>query len=202
MNHRRLPAPRTGRVWLVAPMMVLSMTLPGGDHDGRNSAGESPQSTPHQDDRNPHEDILRWVRDLDDDRFVVRRTATESLIQAGELAVGPVAEAMAGSNLEVATRGIYVLRELAVSRDVNTQDVAVAALERLARSPAKSAARLAIEALAVLGEVRQQARGSGIAGVGGEGHHGGTPVRLRAGAPIARRDRPLLAGNAGRPAAL
>lgn len=102
------------------------------------------------------EQIIQWVRELDDNRFVVRRNATDRLIQAGQAAIGPVREAMAGSNLEVSTRGIYVLKALAVSRDVATQDAAVESLQQLATSPSASAARQAAEAIAALGEVRQE----------------------------------------------
>jgi hypothetical protein len=71
------------------------------------------------------------------------------------VAIGPVRDAMAGSNLEVSTRGIYVLKAMAVSRDVATQDAAAEALQQLASSPSTSAARQAAEALAALGQVRQ-----------------------------------------------
>ena len=102
------------------------------------------------------DEVDRWVKELDDNRFVVRRIATEKLILAGEAAIQPVANAMAGSNLEVLTRGIYVLRELALSKDVSTQEAAVSALEGLTKSSQRSAARQAQEAITALGEVRQQ----------------------------------------------
>lgn len=119
--------------------------------------GDEPARTP--DAPLPSEvaaEIAQWVRELDHDRFVVRSMATESLIRAGKGAIAPVADAMVDSNLEVATRGIYVLRELALSKDRATQDAAATALERVADTASRSAARQAAEAISVLGEVRQQ----------------------------------------------
>jgi hypothetical protein len=100
--------------------------------------------------------IARWVQELDDSRYVTRRNATEQLILAGEAAIGPVAKAMGGSNLEVATRGIHVLKALAMNTDITTQNAAVEALRELASSPSKSAARQAATAIAALGEIRQR----------------------------------------------
>ncbi len=102
------------------------------------------------------EQVAQWVRDLDDDRFVVRRNATDRLISAGMCAVEPVAKAVEGANLEVSTRGVFVLRELALSSDVGTQDAALQALQQLSLSPARSAARLAQSAIGAMEDVRQE----------------------------------------------
>lgn len=101
-------------------------------------------------------DIARWIRELDDSHFVTRRNATERLIETGYPAIEPLMKALAASNLEVATRGIYVLKALALSKDVPTQNAAADALQELTRLPARGAARQAATTLAALGEVRQQ----------------------------------------------
>jgi hypothetical protein len=100
--------------------------------------------------------IARWIQELDHSRFVTRRNATERLIAAGRGAIEPVVKALTGSNLEVATRGIHVLRTLALSNDIATEDAATKALHELATAPSKSVARQAAAALAELGEIRQQ----------------------------------------------
>lgn len=100
--------------------------------------------------------IAQWVRELDDSRFVARRNATERLIAAGPAAIEPLAQTLPGSSLEVATRGIYVLKSLALSKDIVTQDAAADVLQQLATSASRSAARQAAAALATLGELRQQ----------------------------------------------
>ncbi len=102
------------------------------------------------------EQIARWVKELDDDRFVIRRNATDRLILAGAGAVQPVAKAVEGANLEVSTRGIYVLRELALSVDIAASEAALEALQQLAASPTRTAARLAQSAILAMGDVRQQ----------------------------------------------
>ncbi len=102
------------------------------------------------------EQITQWVKDLNDDKFVVRRNATDRLILAGQPAVQPVTQAVEGANLEVSTRGVFVLRELALGSDVAAQEPALVALQQLATSPTRSAKRLAHEALEAMGDVRQQ----------------------------------------------
>lgn len=102
------------------------------------------------------DNVARWIRELDDSHFVTRRNATEHLIEAGQAAVAPLRETLLHSNLEVATRGIYVLKSLALSKDVATQEAASEALDELAQCPARTTARQAATTLAALGEVRQQ----------------------------------------------
>ncbi len=152
---RFLAAPSRGelrvtwrRSFLVA--VLYAACLPGtlvAQPAAEPTGGGAPPPAPEQ--------IVRWVRELDGNRFLVRRNATDQLIQAGQAAIGPVRDAMAGSNLEVSTRGIYVLKAIAVSRDLATQDAAVEALQQLASSPSASTARQAAEAIAALAEVRQ-----------------------------------------------
>ena len=102
------------------------------------------------------EQIEAWVKELDDDRFVARRNATDRLILAGVGAIEPVAKAVQSGNLEVSTRGIHVLRELALSMDIAAQETALEALQQLAESPRRSAARSAQKAIVAMGDVRQE----------------------------------------------
>jgi hypothetical protein len=100
--------------------------------------------------------ILRWVRDLDSDRFLDRELATERLILAGVAAVEPIVQALAANNLEVTTRGIHILQELALQSELSTSEAARDALEKVAAPRVTSAARRAAEALARLDLVRHE----------------------------------------------
>jgi hypothetical protein len=100
--------------------------------------------------------IEQWVRDLNSDRFLERELATEKLIAAGVAAVQPLAEALQGNNLEVTTRGIMVLQELALAADPQTESAAHALLQKLTEAQFTSAARRAAEALTKLGAIREE----------------------------------------------
>ena len=101
------------------------------------------------------EQIAAWVRDLGDPQYVVRDAATRELIAAGAVSIGPVGAALSGSGLEVTTRGIFVLQQLALADDRSTEQAARAAIERVARLRITAAARRAQEALTKLDEQRQ-----------------------------------------------
>lgn len=102
------------------------------------------------------EQVKKWVADLDSDRFIDREVATEKLISAGAVAVGPVAEAAASNNLEVTTRGMYILQELALSVDPETEEAAHNALEKMAESRGTPTGRRAAAALAKLDAIRHE----------------------------------------------
>lgn len=100
--------------------------------------------------------ILKWVQDLDSDRFVERELATTRLIEAGSAAIGPVTQALDSNNLEVTTRGVHILQELALESDLAISKAARAALEKVATPRVTSAARRAAEALARLDLIRHE----------------------------------------------
>lgn len=93
------------------------------------------------------EEIRQWVEALNSDRFVEREEATEKLMSAGPDAIAPLSEALQGNNLEVMTRGIFILQELAMSSEATTESAAWAALEKIAATRFTSAARRAADAL-------------------------------------------------------
>lgn len=104
----------------------------------------------------PPEQIAQWIRQLNADRFVDREVATERLIAAGAAAVSPTLAAVAENNLEVTTRGVYVLQELALSPEDEVSAAAHAALEKIAAPRLTSAARRARVTLDRLDLVRQE----------------------------------------------
>ena len=103
-----------------------------------------------------HQDILNLVRDLDSDRFLSRELATERLIAAGAGSIEAIVQALSTNNLEVTTRGVYILQELAMQADLVTSEAARLALEKVAAPRVTSAARRAGEALARLDSVRHE----------------------------------------------
>ncbi len=102
------------------------------------------------------EQIQHWIGQLNAERFLDREVATEKLIAAGGGAVGPVLAAVAENNLEVTTRAVYILQELALSGDAAVSETAHAALEKVAEPRLTSAARRARATLARLDFIRQE----------------------------------------------
>lgn len=99
--------------------------------------------------------IRQWIGQLNAERFVDREVATEKLIAAGGASVSPTLAAVAGNNLEVTTRAVYVLQELALSPDIDASEAAHAALEKIAEPRLTSAARRARSTLDRLDLIRQ-----------------------------------------------
>jgi hypothetical protein len=126
----------------------------GENEDSPNSelSADAPDPT-----KSPSEkQIEQWVLDLDSDRYIVRRTATEKLVLAGRPSIEPVAEMVQDASLEAITRGIHILQELAASSDFETETAAFAALESVAEKRATAAARRAAVALVGLSEYRRE----------------------------------------------
>ncbi len=99
--------------------------------------------------------IEQWVRDLNSNRFIDREFATQELTRAGMPAIGPILKAIPKGNVEVLTRAVHVLREIAVSEDEQVSLAGQHALEQVAASSRKTASRRALAALDKLGTYRQ-----------------------------------------------
>jgi hypothetical protein len=100
--------------------------------------------------------VWQWVRDLNAERFVDREVATERLIEAGAISVAPLQEALAENNLEVTTRAVHILCELALSAEPDAAEAARVALEKVAEARVTSAARRARDTLDSLDLIRQE----------------------------------------------
>ena len=91
------------------------------------------------------EQIRAWVADLESDTYSARHAATERLISIGRPAVKPLADAIERGGLETIIRGIYILRQLALSaEDVQTEQEAYDALQRVAHRKLTTASRRAV----------------------------------------------------------
>lgn len=108
----------------------------------------SPSPTPQQ--------VQDWVRQLDSDQFAERENATEKLISAGVMAVRPVFESIDGAGAEATTRGLFVLKELALTGEPAADEAARVALERATELKNGSVARRAAAMLARLDASRQE----------------------------------------------
>lgn len=89
------------------------------------------------------EEIARWLNDLGSQDFTVRELASRKLVDAGEAAVEPVAQLSDTDNLELAMRGLFILKEQLQSKDDGVKADAKKALEKLATSRRASVAKRA-----------------------------------------------------------
>jgi hypothetical protein len=133
--------------FLLATLLLSAGACGWAQESEHQSDGDAPTS---------RDDIIRWVHDLDSDLFLNRELATEKLIAAGAASIDFVVRALATNNLEVTTRGVHILRELALDSDPETSDAARVALEKVAAPRVTSAARRATEALTRLNVVRHE----------------------------------------------
>src|SRR5262249_15961868 len=86
--------------------------------------------------------LQKWVRDLDDDRFDVRDAASQKLLKSGNEALHPL-EAAVGRSPEVTHRAFSILKELTLSAD---DELVEATLKSLARLSASKDAEIATRA--------------------------------------------------------
>jgi hypothetical protein len=100
--------------------------------------------------------IAAWTAQLNGDTYEIRDAATRELIKAGLAAVAPVCQAIQNGHWEVVTRGTYVLQELSLARELETEQAALAALERISAATGTAQARRAAEALSKLDHLRRQ----------------------------------------------
>ncbi|MBC8354664.1 MAG: PDZ domain-containing protein [Planctomycetes bacterium] len=129
------------RLTLIILLLIISNRgTPAAAQDAPPTAGE----------------IDAWVVELGAERFTKRDAATKKLIESGIAAIEPLMKGIALHGLEVTTRGIYVLQQLAVAGDEATESKARESLEQLAAARVTAAARHARDALDKLDALRQQ----------------------------------------------
>jgi hypothetical protein len=104
----------------------------------------------------PAGQVRQWIAALDSDNFAEREAATEALSGAGSTAIDALAKLdLPAQNLEVLSRGIHVLQQLALADDVTVEENARALLEQLAESKNVTASRRAATTLSSLNGMRQ-----------------------------------------------
>jgi hypothetical protein len=130
----------------VVGVAILLFPSLAGARDGAGTADSGPRP----------EQVERWVRELNDDSFIRREIATTKLIEAGVDSIAPLVTALSENNLEVTTRAIHILRELALSNDPELEKAAHQTLLETARPGGTSAARRARATLETLDVIRQE----------------------------------------------
>src|SRR5262245_48128294 len=100
------------------------------------------------------EQIAAWIRELDADEFFTRETATLQLLEAGPVVLSALKPVLSGGSLEAASRALYIVRQIGVAADIDTQDEAGRLLTELAGRQETPA--LARRAAAALDELTQQ----------------------------------------------
>lgn len=123
LSRGGMPVP--ARIFLA----VLAVALLAGP---RLAAGDDPEPAV----------IARWIEELGSPQFARREAAAKSLAAAGEPAIGPLEAAVRQGDLEVASRGVEILRDL-LGREPELAAAAEAALVRSAEDGGSTAARLA-----------------------------------------------------------
>ena len=103
--------------WLTGGLMIVPLTAeePQPSADQKKAAATSA-------------DVEHWIAELDDNRYLVRETATRRLLDSGTVALDPLLAATNAQRPEPADRAVWILRGLGRSSD---NDLAMAALERL-----------------------------------------------------------------------
>jgi hypothetical protein len=103
----------------------------------------------------PPEQIKTLVDQLGADEFLARETAMLELVAVGGPAIPAVATSVRGSSLEATSRALYVLQQIGLSPDPDTQEAARAALAQAATQRENTTvARRAAGTLAQLLELR------------------------------------------------
>lgn len=92
-------------------------------------------------------DVQQLIRDLDSDKFAVRRDASQMLQDMGKGAFPALVEATKLGSREVTSRALAILKHHFKNGDDDTKAAAEAALQQLAKSDDTSIARRAKEAI-------------------------------------------------------
>ncbi|QDU96101.1 PDZ domain-containing protein [Lignipirellula cremea] len=140
----------------------LLATLPGTLRAAEDEAPAKPTA----------ESLDRWVHNLDADEYSIREGAMQQLLSAGPAAIEPLSAALPEGNLEVASRGVYVLGVLALDKRTETADSAMSALEKLAASQTSPVSGRAAGKLLQIGELRRENAITELHALGAEVHRG------------------------------
>jgi hypothetical protein len=89
------------------------------------------------------EEIARWLTELGSQDFTVREQASRRLVDAGDAVIDAVTQLTDTDNLELAMRGLFILKEQMQSKDAGVKAAAKKALEKLAASSRGSVAKRA-----------------------------------------------------------
>jgi hypothetical protein len=121
----------------------------------------APQAAPSK------EQIASWIRELDADEFFTRETAMLQLLEGGPTVLPALKPVLTGGSLEATSRALFIVRQIGLTADVDTQDQAGQLLTELAgRNEAPALARRAAAALAELMQQRSAQALTDLEGLG------------------------------------
>jgi len=126
----------------------LSAKKPGAPSAARRNQRPVLNATP--------DDIAKWIAELDDDRFSVRRAATRELSFAGMNAVAPLYQVADSGSPEASVRALSALTRLYRNADDETVDAVELALSELSDSENPGIAGRAEEILERHYDVRER----------------------------------------------
>lgn len=109
------------------------------------------------------EQIAEWIRQLDDNQYVVREQATAELLASGASALEPLLATANGDRPEPADRAVWILRKLSVGQDVALQRAALEKLVQLKERP-----QIVAAATNALAELRHLEAVAAIKRLGGQ----------------------------------
>lgn len=132
---------------LILAVSYFGRVAIGGEPSGEEPSGAAPLSA---------DQVAGLIAGLNNDSFNVREAATERLTTAGRNAIPQIVDAVSDNDLEVTTRLLRVLGQLALSEQPATSSDARAALEKIAATRVTSAATRAAETLSTLDEIREE----------------------------------------------
>jgi hypothetical protein len=112
--------------------------------------------------------IRGWVDELNHDDYFVRERAAAQLVEAGPIAIGPLADGIVGSNPEVAWRSSEVLERMAMQGDQVTLARIVRVLQTLSKRHKPSLAAMAEQMHARQRAYREQQAAAMIRKFGGQ----------------------------------
>jgi hypothetical protein len=112
------------------PAELRSDAGPAGVVAPSAESGRQPTATPTDTTPPPAkpEEIAAWITDLDDNRYLVRETATRRLLETGVSSLDPLLAVANGRRPEPADRAVWILRRFGAGKD---QQLRRQALERL-----------------------------------------------------------------------
>jgi hypothetical protein len=106
----------------VTLLIAIAVATRGSGAEKADSAVKKADPTPTA------EEIVGWISQLDDSRYLTREQATQRLLDAGGAALDSLLAAANGERPEPADRAVWIMRRLARSRD---NEQSIAALERM-----------------------------------------------------------------------
>ena len=95
----------------------------------------------------PPAEVAAWIEQLGSPQYAQREAAAKHLAGAGRLALPALGEALAAGDLEVASRGVEIVRGMMIAEDEELAAAAERLLEQVATSDASAVGRLAEAAL-------------------------------------------------------